>query len=111
MLANAAPEQRLTRSGPSTPDDLDELITHVWKEPAFFLTHPAAIAAFGRECTRRGVPPPTASLYGCQFVTWRGIPLIASNKVPLVDGKTKVLLLRVMMLLAGFSGVGVRPMP
>ena len=87
MLVNAAPEQRLSaRSGPPTPDDLDELITRVWKEPAFFLTHPAAIAAFGRECTRRGVPPATVSRYGCQFVTWRGIPLIPSNKVPLVDG-------------------------
>jgi hypothetical protein len=106
LLANAAPEQRLsTRSGPPTPDDLDELLTRVWKEPAFFLTHPAAIAAFGRECTRRGVPPPTVSLYGCQFVTWRGIPLIPTNKVPLVDGKTKVLLLRVGASRQGVVGL------
>ena len=48
-----------TRTGAPTPDDLDELIARVWKEPAFFLAHPRAIAAFGRECTRRGVPPPT----------------------------------------------------
>ncbi len=41
-----------TRGGAPTPDDLDELITRVWKEPAFFLAHPRAIAAFGRECTR-----------------------------------------------------------
>jgi hypothetical protein len=96
MLANVAASQRIsTRTGPPTPDDLDELITKVWKEPAFFLTHPAAIAAFGRECTRRGVPPPTVSLFGCQFLTWRGLPLIPSDKVPVVDGKTKVLLLRV----------------
>ena len=50
---------------------------------AFFLTHPAAIAAFGREATRRGVPPPTVSLFGSQFLTWRGIPLVPSDKVPL----------------------------
>jgi hypothetical protein len=71
------------------------LLTKVWKEPAFFLTHPLAIAAFGRECTRRGVPPPTVSLFGSQFVTWRGIPLIPSDKVPVEEGKTKILLLRV----------------
>ena len=65
------------------------------EEPAFFLTHPLAIAAFGRECTRRGVPPPTVSLFGSQFLTWRGIPLIPSDKVPVADGKTKILLLRV----------------
>jgi hypothetical protein len=96
MLTNVAPGQRLsTRTGAPTPDDLDELITRVWKEPAFFLTHPAAIAAFGRECTRRGVPPPTVSLFGSQFLTWRGLPLVPSDKVPVVGGKTKVLLLRV----------------
>lgn len=96
LLANTPDEQRIfPLTGAPTPDDLDELITKVWKEPAFFLTHPSAIAAFGRECTRRGVPPPTVSLFGSQFVTWRGLPLISSDKVPLADGKTKVLLLRV----------------
>lgn len=96
LLANTSDQQRIfPLSGAPTPDDLDELITKVWKEPAFFLTHPLAIAAFGRECTRRGVPPPTVSLFGSQFITWRGLPLIPSDKVPLADGKTKVLLLRV----------------
>ena len=58
LLANVADAQRLsTLNGAPTPDDLDELITRVWKAPGFFLAHPLAIAAFGRECTRRGVPP------------------------------------------------------
>ena len=96
LIANAHPSQRIsTRTGAPTPDDLDELITKVWKEPAFFLAHPLAIAAFGRECTRRGVPPPTVSLFGSQFLTWRGLPLIPSDKVPVENGKSKVLLLRV----------------
>ena len=96
LLANVADEQRIfPLTGAPTPDDLDELLTKVWKEPAFFLTHPLAIAAFGRECTRRGVPPPTVSLFGSQFLTWRGIPLVPSDKVPVADGKTKILLLRV----------------
>lgn len=95
LLANVEPTQRIsTRTGAPQPDDLDELITKVWKEPAFFLTHPLAIAAFGRECTRRGVPPPTVSLFGSQFLTWRGIPLIPSDKVPVENQKTKILLLR-----------------
>jgi hypothetical protein len=95
LLANADESQKITTlGGPPTPDDLDELITKVWKEPGFFLTHPLAIAAFGRECTRRGVPPVIANLFGSPFITWRGIPLIPSDKVPIADGKTKVLLLR-----------------
>ncbi|MFM8445439.1 MAG: hypothetical protein ACKN9W_19135, partial [Methylococcus sp.] len=81
-------------SGPPTPDDLDELIAKVWKEPAFFLAHPKAIAAFGREATRRGVPPPTVNLFGSPFLTWRGIPLVPSNKLKIEDGKTSILLLR-----------------
>ncbi len=95
LLANVAEQQRITTlTGAPTPDDLDDLITKVWKEPGFFLTHPQAIAAFGRECTRRGVPPPTVSLFGSQFLTWRGIPLIPSDKVPVADGRTKIILLR-----------------
>ncbi|MGI4813816.1 MAG: family 2A encapsulin nanocompartment shell protein [Janthinobacterium lividum] len=95
LLANVAEEQRVfPLTGAPTPDDMDELLTRVWKEPAFFLAHPLAIAAFGRECTRRGVPPPTVSLFGSQFITWRGIPLIPSDKVPVADGKSKILLLR-----------------
>jgi hypothetical protein len=95
LLASADPSQRIkTLAGPPTPDDLDELITKVWKEPGFFLAHPLAIAAFGRECTRRGVPPPTVNLFGSPFLTWRGIPLIPSDKVPVVKGKTSILLVR-----------------
>ena len=95
LLHNIVPEQRLsTLAGPPTPDDLDELITKVWKEPAFFLAHPKAIAAFGREATRRGVPPPTVNLFGSPFLTWRGIPLVPTNKVKIEDGKTSILLLR-----------------
>src|ERR1700691_1028489 len=95
LLRNAAPDQRIkTRAGAPTPDDLDELLTKVWKEPGFFLAHPAAIAAFGRECTRRGVPPPTVSLFGSQFITWRGVPLIPSDKIAIEGEKTKILLLR-----------------
>lgn len=95
LLHSIAPKQRIkTRKGAPTPDDLDELLALVWKEPGFFLAHPAAIAAFGRECTRRGVPPPTVSLFGSQFITWRGIPLVPSNKVPHEGAKTSILLIR-----------------
>ncbi len=95
LLNNIADSQRVkSRTGAPTPDDFDELISRVWKEPAFFLAHPKAIAAFGRECTRRGVPPPTVSLFGSQFLTWRGIPLIPSDKLRIEKNKTNILLIR-----------------
>jgi hypothetical protein len=98
LLNNVADSQKLkTRKGAPTPDDLDELLTKVWKEPSLFLAHPRAIAAFGRECTRRGVPPPTVTLFGTPFLTWRGVPLIPSDKLAVrsKDQKSKILLLRV----------------
>ena len=105
LLKNVADSQRIqphNSVGAPTPDDLDELISKVWKEPSFFLAHPRAIAAFERECTRRGVPPVTANINGGTFILWRGIPLIPSDKM-LVDGlknpksqsgKTSILLIR-----------------
>lgn len=95
LLHNIADTQKVkSRTGFPTPDDLDELLTKVWKEPAFFLAHPQAIAAFGRECTRRGVPPPTVALFGSQFITWRGVPLIPCDKLRITKGKTNILLIR-----------------
>jgi CRP-like cAMP-binding protein len=104
LLNVASPLQRLqTRYGPPTPDDLDAMLALVWKKPAFFLAHPRAIAAFGRECTRRGVPPATINLFGSPFITWRGVPLVPSDKLEvssrskniLGPGKTNILLVRV----------------
>jgi len=97
LLKEVAKSQTIdTRKGTPTPDDLDELLTLVWKKPAFFLAHPKAIAAFGREATRRGVPPPTVNIFGSPFITWRGIPLVPSNKLEINrEGKTSILLLRV----------------
>jgi SHS2 domain-containing protein len=95
LLNSIVASQRIkTRRGPPTPDDLDELLVKVWKQPGFFLAHPTTIAAFGRECTRRGVPPPTISLFGSQFITWRGIPLIPSDKIKIEKGKSSILLIR-----------------
>jgi hypothetical protein len=96
LLTSVDPRMRVaTRAGAPTPDDLDELIARVWKEPAFFLAHPRAIAAFGRECTRRGVPPPTVTLFGSPFLTWRGIPLIPTDKLKVNEqGRSNILLLR-----------------
>jgi len=103
LLKNVADSQRITPiKGAPMPDDLDELISKVWKEPSFFLAHPRAIAAFARECTRRGVPPTTTNIYGGTFIQWRGIPLVPTDKL-FVDGvknpksksgKTNILLVR-----------------
>jgi hypothetical protein len=83
-----------TRSGPPTPDDMDDLITRRRKTQYFF-AHPRAIAAFGQECTRRGIYPEPVEHEGSVVPSWRGVPLLSCNKIPISDtGSTSILALR-----------------
>jgi CRP-like cAMP-binding protein len=83
LLHNADLSQRLqTRNGPPTPDDLDELLCRR-RKTRFFLAHPRAIAAFGRQCNQRGIYPPTAEVSGRPVHAWRGVPLLPCNKIPI----------------------------
>ncbi|MFD4197736.1 family 2B encapsulin nanocompartment shell protein [Amycolatopsis thermoflava] len=97
LLHNADVKQRLhTRTGPPTPDDMDELLGAVWKEPAFFLAHPKTIAAFGRECNTRGIYPAGVEFNGHHVPSWRGVPILPSNKIPVSETRTSsILLMRV----------------
>ena len=95
LLNQVAPSMRLsTRQGPPTPDDMDDLLSKVWKSPAMFLAHPQAIAAFGRECTLRGVPPATIEIFGSPLLTWRGVPIVPCDKLQVDQGASNILLMR-----------------
>ncbi|MGH3326165.1 MAG: family 2B encapsulin nanocompartment shell protein, partial [Streptomyces sp.] len=96
LLHNAGMKHRVhTRSGPPTPDDLDELLATVWKEPSVVLAHPRAIAAIGRECSSRGIYPPSVELDGHRVPAWRGVPILPCDKIPVGDaGTTSVLAMR-----------------
>lgn len=94
LLHNADFDQRLfSRTGEPTPDDLDDLLTLVWKDPTFFLAHPKAIAAFGRECSRRGVYPQSVDVGGHKVPAWRGVPMFPCNKIPISGARTSSILL------------------
>nr|WP_243770344.1 family 2B encapsulin nanocompartment shell protein [Amycolatopsis acidicola] len=96
LLHNAELGQRIqTRSGPPTPDDLDELLCRR-KSTKFFLAHPRAIAAFGRECTSRGITPQSVEVEGKPVLGWRGTPLLPCDKIPITEGNaTSILAMRV----------------
>ncbi|WP_326600181.1 family 2B encapsulin nanocompartment shell protein [Streptomyces sp. NBC_01803] len=96
LLHNADLRQRVhTRSGPPTPDDLDELLATVWKEPSVILAHPRAIAAFGRECNARGLYPGSVDLGGNAVPAWRGVPVLPCDKIPVTAaGTSSILCLR-----------------
>jgi CRP-like cAMP-binding protein len=88
LLHNADLTQRLpTRTGPPTPDDLDELVSRR-RRTRFLLAHPKAIAAFGRECSSRGLHPPQVVVEGRPTRSWRGIPLLPCDKIPITRHNT-----------------------
>jgi CRP-like cAMP-binding protein len=94
LLNNADLSQRIhTRSGPPTPDDFDDLLATVWKNPGFFLAHPRTIAAFGRECSRRGIYPDAIDLNGNRIPAWRGVPIFPCNKIGVTEHRTSSVLL------------------
>ncbi|MBV9163712.1 MAG: cyclic nucleotide-binding domain-containing protein [Pseudonocardiales bacterium] len=92
LLHNVDFKQRIsTRTGPPTPDDLDELLTRRRKSRAF-LAHPRTIAAFGRECTRRGIYPQNVDIDGHMVMSWRGVPIFPCNKIPITKTRTSSIL-------------------
>ncbi|WP_049570548.1 family 2B encapsulin nanocompartment shell protein [Streptomyces sp. SBT349] len=95
LLHNADPRQRIhTRSGPPTPDDMDELISRR-RKTQYLLAHPRTIAAFGRECSARGIHPGHTEIDGVRLGAWRGIPLLPCDKIPVTPlGTSSVLALR-----------------
>ncbi|MGI5322874.1 family 2B encapsulin nanocompartment shell protein [Actinomadura nitritigenes] len=96
LLHNADLRHRIqTRGGPPTPDDMDELLARR-RKTRFYLAHPKAIAAFGRECTRRGVYPGTAEADGGRRVqAWRGVPIYPCDKIPVTStGTTSIIAMR-----------------
>ena len=92
LLHNADLRQRIhTRTGPPTPDDLDELLSRRRKS-RFFLAHPRTIAAFGRECNRRGIYPQNIDMNGHRVTAWRGVPILPCNKIPITDTRTSFIM-------------------
>jgi CRP-like cAMP-binding protein len=104
LLNNADLKNRIhTRSGPPTPDDLDELLSLVWKKPTCFLAHPRAIAAVGREWNRRGLYPDAIDVKGHKVPAWRGVPILPCNKIPVSSENTS----SIMLMRTGMADQGV----
>ena len=88
LLHNTDYNQRIsTWSGPPTPDDMDDLLS-MRRSTHMFLAHPKAIAAFGRECTKRGLYPNTVEVEGHQVPAWRGVPIFPCGKIGVDGGHT-----------------------
>ncbi|MEU2716798.1 family 2B encapsulin nanocompartment shell protein [Streptomyces sp. NPDC007205] len=95
LLNNADFDQRIsTYSGPPAPDDMDELLS-MRRKTRCFLAHPKAIAAFGRQCNKRGIYFGSVELNGNHLPAWRGVPLLPCSKIPVSEqGTTSIIAMR-----------------
>ncbi|MEU0301205.1 family 2B encapsulin nanocompartment shell protein [Streptomyces sp. NPDC006175] len=88
LLNNCDYGQRLQpHDGAPGPDDMDELLSRR-RGSKLFLAHPRAIAAFGRECNKRGLVPESVEVGGHHVPAWRGVPIFPCNKIPVTDART-----------------------
>jgi hypothetical protein len=95
LLHNADLQSRIsTRTGPPTPDDMDELLSRR-RKTRLFLAHPRTIAAIGRECTKRGLYPDVVEVEGRRLLGWRGVPVLPCDKIPIsATGTSSILAMR-----------------
>ncbi|MBW5481606.1 family 2B encapsulin nanocompartment shell protein [Streptomyces bambusae] len=92
LLHNADYDQRIQpHDGAPGPDDMDQLLS-MRRDSDLFLAHPKAIAAFGRECSRRGLYPETVEVHGRPMQAWRGVPIMPCNKIPITESRTTSIL-------------------
>ncbi|WP_406858998.1 family 2B encapsulin nanocompartment shell protein [Streptomyces sp. HUAS MG47] len=85
LLHNTDYDQRIqTHAGPPTPDDFDDLIS-MRRGTEYIFAHPRAIAAFGKECNKRGLVLGHTEVDGHHIPAWRGIPILPCGKIPISD--------------------------
>ena len=106
LLYNAELKQRIhPRSGPPTPDDMDNLLSRR-RKTQLFLAHPRTIAAFQRECNRRGLYPTGVEVMGTRAVAWRNVPLLPCDKIPISEtGTSSILAMRMGVENQGVVGL------
>ncbi|MER7462094.1 family 2B encapsulin nanocompartment shell protein [Streptomyces sp. NPDC097981] len=92
LLHNAEYDQRIQpHDGGPGPDDMDQLLS-MRRGSKMFLAHPKAIAAFGRECNKRGLYPESIDVGGNRIQSWRGVPIFPCDKIPISGARTTSIL-------------------
>ena len=88
LLNNCDYSQRIhTDNGAPSPDCLDDLLS-MRRNTQYMFAHPSAIAAFGKECNKRGITMGTVEVGGHHLPAWRGVPLLPCGKIPVSEHHT-----------------------
>jgi hypothetical protein len=84
LLNNVSPDMQIQADGPPSPDVLDDLLARAWKRPDLFAMHPEALAEFRKEANARSLTLEELEIFGSPFTSWRGLPIVPTNKLHLV---------------------------
>jgi hypothetical protein len=84
LLNSVEAAMEIDAGGPPSPDVLDDLVSLAWKRPDCYCMHPAALAAFRKAATARGLNLEAVEIFGTSFTTWRGIPIFPTDKLRLM---------------------------
>lgn len=86
-------DRMLDPESKNLPHILDTMMEHVWIKPSFFVMHQSSLRQLLFDCTSMGIYPSTIDVFGCSFISWRGIPILPSNKLD-NGGKSYIFLMR-----------------
>lgn len=91
----AVNKRNITYNTTISPDILDDLLAMVWIKPTFYLMNPIVLAELCKACNAKALTMGTVEYFGYPFVTWRGLPIITSDKIPAQrNSNTYVFLIR-----------------
>jgi hypothetical protein len=91
LLHNTAPDMYIRSDHGPSPDLLDDMLSRCWRSPDCYLMHPEALESFHRTASAAGITTLSKEMMGSYFTTWRGIPILPSNKLHLtVESDTHV---------------------
>ena len=89
LLHNCDLKQRIrTRTGPPTPDDFDELLVAPARRRSSCSRTRARSRRSAASARKRGVYPATSPLHDATVPSWRGVPLLPCNKIPITEHAT-----------------------
>jgi hypothetical protein len=84
LVNNVSQRMQFRVNGPPAPDVLDDLLALGWRRPDMFAMHPEALAAFRKQANALNLPLEEVEVLGASFTSWRGLPIIPTNKLHLV---------------------------
>lgn len=91
LLAAADPDLVIQSGDENILDELDQMLSLVWKNPSFFVAHPKIILKLSKAATALSLSLQIVNFQGHNCISWRGVPILPSSKMPVSEGGSRPL--------------------